>query len=102
MINITRESAYTDSLRNYLVELDGIIIGKIANGQSESFEVKPGTHVLRLKIDWGGSNEVKFKISKNEIIRFRCASRMKGFRAWLVIVYAVFLSNRYIELERID
>ena len=100
MINITRNSSYTDKLRAYQVVVDGNSIGEINDGDTKSFDVKPGVHTLRMKIDWGGSNEVEFKLSRNETINFRCASSMTGLRGWFGVVYVLFLPNRYVELER--
>lgn len=101
MIRVERESGYADKLRSYEVELDGVIVGEIADGQSKSFDVAPGTHTLRMKISWAGSNKITFT-SANETITFKCASRMKGARAWLAIVYVLFLPHKYIELKRVD
>jgi hypothetical protein len=101
-ISIKRESAYTDSLRKYKVELDGVLIGEIANGANETFPIKPGVHTLRLKIDWARSNEVEFRTTtKSKTAHFRCVSSLKGARAWLAFIY-IFLPHKYIKLERID
>ena len=102
MITITRGKAYSDRLRKYNVVLDGNVIGKISEGQSISYNENPGTHTLRIRIDWGGSNEIKFKSVANDTIKFRCASRAQGLKILLGIIYATVLSQRYIELELID
>lgn len=48
-INIKRDSCFGDRLRNYRVEVDGAIIGEIADGQSKTFDVEDGYHTLCLK-----------------------------------------------------
>jgi hypothetical protein len=102
MLNIKRESGYADKLRSYEVELDGTTIGEIADGESKSFKIGSGAHTLRLKISWASSNKVNFVSTRNGKVNFRCASRMKGARAWLAIIYVLLLPHKYIELERID
>ena len=101
-ISIKRESVFADKLRNYRVVLDGVIIGDIADGEKKNFDIDPGTHTLRMKIDWAGSNRVTFDASKNKTIHFKCAGNIVGSKRLLAIVYALFLFNRWVELKRID
>jgi capsid portal protein len=92
-----------DRLRKYKVLLDGKTIGAIANGETKSFEVKPGDHSLFLKIDWARSNKLDFSLSTpQQVIHFKCSSALKGDRVWLAAIYALFLFNKMLELERID
>jgi hypothetical protein len=100
MINIKRESTYADKLRSYNVELDGVIIGEIADGESKAFQVEPGEHTLRLKIDWLKSNEVQFEAS-DDVIEFICSNGLGGVKDWFVIFYLMFMPNRYIRLKRL-
>lgn len=101
-INIKRDSCYGDKLRNYLVEVDGVIIGEIGDGQSKTFNVKPGTHTLCLKIDWCRSRKLQFKSSANKVTHFRCSSRGKGAGILLGVFYIFILFNDYIKLEHIS
>ena len=102
MIVIKRDTCYADRLRDYKIELDGTIIGTIADGQKKSFDVKPGSHVLRMKIDWGGSNRLSFQAHSGKNLHFKCASRARGAKVFLAIVYASVLAQRYIKLELVD
>jgi hypothetical protein len=101
-VSINRDSGYADRLRSYLVELDGEIIGKIADGQTKSFDVESGTHTLRLKFDWGKSNPIRFTVAASKIVHFTCASRVRGAKVIFAVIYGFFLFNRYIKLEQID
>lgn len=102
VINIKRESGYADKLRAYKVQVDGTVIGTIADGESKDFDVQPGAHTLRLTVDWAGSNVVEFQSGQKKVIHFRCGSRAKGSKILLAVVYSFFLFKKYIELERID
>lgn len=101
-ITIKRDSGYADRFRSYQVIVDGETIGSIADGQSKSFSIKPGAHTLRLKIDWGKSNDVVFTAVRDKTTHFICASRARGVKVLLAVIYATILSQRYIKLERID
>ena len=102
MLHITRDSAYADKIRNYKVEIDGAVIDTIADGASKDLGVSPGTHTLRLTIDWCSSNTVNFSLTKNETVNFRCSSNLKGSKVWLGIFYIVFLPHKYIKLEQLS
>jgi len=102
MLHIKRDSAYADRIRNYTVILDGNTIGEIADGESKSFDLEPGPHTLRLKIDWARSNDIAFQSDTNESIHFRCISSIAKEKVWLAIFYALLLPHKYILLERID
>ena len=98
MIQFTRESAYSDALRAYQVEIDGVVVGEIANGTTKSFAVEPGKHTVRVKIAWTSSRKLTFKVDKDQGVHFTCRSAMVGPRAWLSILYMLFLPHKYIDL----
>lgn len=99
---IERESAYADSLRSYKVAVDGKVVGRVADGQTQSFDIEPGEHVIRLWADWGRSPKIPFMAHEGEEVRFRCVSSLTGGRIWLAILYATVLSHKYIKLERVS
>jgi hypothetical protein len=63
-----------DRLRSYRILLDEIQIGELRPGETWSETVTPGTHTLRLKIDWTGSARATFNVNANEKARYRCAA----------------------------
>lgn len=99
MIRIKRESTRSDRLRSYRVELDGKSIGQIKDSELKSFEVAPGKHSLRLKVDWARSNAVTFEMEEGEDLEFACRSALEG-REWMASIYAIFLPHKYIELKQ--
>lgn len=101
MITITRDSGYADRLRKYKVLLDDVEIGEISNGETKSFEVAPGEHILQLKIDWACSNEVNFAQKNNESLKFEVSSPVRGLRIIFAVFYGTIFSNRYLNLKRI-
>lgn len=102
-IKVTRLSAYTDSLRDYQIEVDGEIIGSILNGETKKFDVAPGPHKLRLRISWCSSNTVEFTVDKRENEpHFICRSNMTGWRGWVGALYVLFMPSKYIYLSLAD
>jgi hypothetical protein len=102
MLSIKREPAYADMLRNYVVVLDGRPIGKIGDGETQNFDIKPGTHTLFMRISWTRSPKVRFYMKNGQQVAFHCSSNLKGSRILLIIFYVTILRTRYIKLVRTD
>lgn len=100
-IYLQRESTYADKLRKYQVELDGTIIGEIADGENKSFNVKKGSHVICLRQAWARSPRVAFEAVEEESVRFECGNALKGVKLLFVIIYATLLSSRYLYLRQV-
>ena len=57
---ITRDRGYADSLRSYRVLLDGKLAGTVAPRGELRREIGPGEHVVEVRIDWLGSQPMRF------------------------------------------
>jgi hypothetical protein len=79
---IKRTSEWNNRMRDIEIYLDGEKISVIGNGQIKEFEVEPGEHTLRSKIDWCGSETLKMNISDNESKRIE----LSGFKLGKYIV----------------
>ena len=96
MIRIRRESReYFYKLRKYNVILDGVKIGCISDGDIFEYTPNIGSHKLRLKVDWCGSNSLFFEINDDEIVEFICGG-LKGRKMFLVYWYITFGFNKYL------
>ena len=98
-IELKREKGFKDAVRAYKVELDGQVIVSISGGESVSFNIQPGAHRLRLKIDWCGSNPVGFQINEGQVLSFECGNNVPSF---LELIYVIFLRNKYLWLKPVD
>ena len=63
---ITRNCKFFDWSRDYKIFLNGEKIGTISDGETEEFNVPEGTGILKAKIGWRGSPELKITISNEE------------------------------------
>lgn len=99
-ITIQRGESYADRLRAYKVAVDGVVVASVRAGQSVTVPVSAGNHTLRLRIDWGRSEELKFQAGAGERITFECGSSLAGWRVLLALFYAIFWSHWYLWLRR--
>jgi hypothetical protein len=98
-LTIARDNGYADVLRDYLVMLDDQEIGRLANGNSQTFSIPPGAHTLRVKIDWCGSSTVEFNALTDDHLHFRCGSSLRGLKLLLGFFYIILAPNRYLWLK---
>jgi hypothetical protein len=95
-IKITRDPAvWRDRGRAYKVLIDGVQAGAVRHGETFVASVDPGTHSVRLKIDWTGSQEVQVTVAPGDTASLVCAA---GGSSWTALLDA--LSRRpYISLR---
>jgi hypothetical protein len=99
-LTITRDSGYADALRAYQVVLDGEKLGTLKAGETKQFLVSVGPHDLLMKIDWCGSNTVRFNIVEGDDLSFYAKSNLRGFKFLFAVWYTFFARNSYILLEK--
>ncbi|GAA2760828.1 hypothetical protein [Actinopolymorpha rutila] len=70
---MTREPArWRDKWRAYRILVDGVQVGKVRRGESTTVTLTPGTHHVRLRIDWCTSPEVSVDITAGEQSELEC------------------------------
>ena len=94
---ITRDLGYVDCLRRYRVLLDGELSGTIAPGGELRLEIGPGEHVVEARIDWCGSQPMRFAATGQHHLVIK--SGLRGWRLVLAPVFALFLWRRYLTLD---
>jgi hypothetical protein len=96
-VTLTRAKAYVDKVRAYKVLLDGQSVGRIKEGETQSFSAPAGPHQLQLKVDWAGSPTFTFDLAPGDDVRFICRPKANAFTA---ILYSLFARNKYLLLVR--
>ncbi len=99
-VTVQRGTSYADRLRDYQLELDGVVIGRVSRESSLTVQVQPGRHRLRAKIDWCSSNTVTFEAADNETVVFDVASSLQGWRV-VGALFALFAPRRWLTLQRV-
>lgn len=98
---VQRDRGYADALRAYDIELDGAVIGRINQGQVLRFPLAPGSHRVRVKIDWCGSETVNLQVHGDETVTVRAESNLRGIMVFLAIWYVLFDRNQYLRLTQV-
>ena len=92
---IKRTSEWNNRMRDIGIYLDGKKIGVIGNGEIKEFEVEPGEHTLKSKIDWCGSETLIINLTDNETKRielsgFKLGRFMMPIALIISIIYFAF------------
>lgn len=91
---LRREGGFwRDRLRRYKVRLDGEWVGKLREREDLRVDVRPGTHEIQVKLDWGTSPSRSLQLAPGEVARLRC-----GPGSFLGLV----VPGRYLILEGDD
>lgn len=99
-LTLHRNRAFVDRFREYKVIIDGEVRGAIKNGGQFACQVEPGTHTLRLTVDWCTSNELSFDTSSNQPNRFTCSANIVGLRFLAVSFYGLMKPKDWIRIWR--
>ena len=87
-----RRQIWRDFFRSYVVTVDGREVGKLRSGGKETFNLEPGLHEVRMKIDWCGSPTITVDGSADT--QMICNSNGTAFTA-------IFRTSEYISLKRV-
>ena len=105
-LQISRYKGYVDRLRDYTVICDGEPLGKIANGESKTFEVEPSTNgqekEIYLKIDWCRSNRLNVLVPPDGSVCLEGGSNLVDLNVLWALYYVVFKPNEYLRLSHKD
>jgi hypothetical protein len=91
-------------MRPYKVVIDGVTMGTIGNGETKVFDVDAGHHEVRLKIDWTGSQAVRFDAQTGEVVTFECQPDGTSLTVMMELVVSLFgkQGRPWIDLRRTD
>lgn len=99
ILKIRRKTEWVNWTRDTGIYLDDIKLGIISNGQKKEFTIEPGSHTLKAKIDWCGSQRFPFEVREGQtesivIGAYRHANLLLVMEVLLVITH-FFLRNEY-------
>jgi len=100
LLKIVRNPRSPDRFRAYQIFLDGKRISTIRNGQTKELSVSPGQHELSARIDWCGSNALRFTISEGEKPVFLIQSNFRKEHVLMSLWTILFERNSYVNLDR--
>ena len=83
-ITLYREVSYADTIREYLIVIDGYEVSSIKAGETSEISVAAGKHNIRLRADWANSNELQIEGSSESKIYLIGGSALREWRFHLV------------------
>lgn len=87
--------------RGIKVFIDGIEVGKITNGGTEEYLVKPGVHTMQCKVDWCSSPETDFAVNSDESKFMEVRSGMQYFGIGYILILVSLASELLFKLAHI-
>jgi hypothetical protein len=101
LLRLTRQtSPHSDRARKYRVLLDGDEVARLKWGERLELPVSPGSHRLRLKIDWTGSPELQFTIEPGQALNFVCRPARSAVLGVDSLFESIRQRDRWLVLER--
>ncbi len=99
LVELQRDlSGLKDHLRSYQVVIDEEVVGLLGAGESQAFEVDPGSHELFLKIDWCRREKLTIALEAGQTVAFRCAPNGIPLTEFYWISFG---RHRYIKLSKV-
>ena len=99
---IKRTSEWNNLARKFGIYIDDKKIGTISHGETKEFEINPGEHKIKAKIDWCGSQKLEFNIADNEIKEMEIGGFKNGktiMPVGFVVMGLLFLITYFLKIE---
>ena len=105
VVEIFRVHSFFGIVMALNIYIDNVMVGSVSNGASKIFEIKPGFHTLKVKMNWSpaSSEDISFKISEGEHFRFYCEHNLNVFEMFTnfwVIKYLFLGFNKVFKIEQ--
>lgn len=100
-ITIVRDSGYADAVRPYTILVDDKEVASLKRDAAATVDIAAGEHSIVARIDWCGSQTLRFSIREDEDASFAVASSLRGWRLMLAAWYAIADRENYLRLTRV-
>ena len=98
-VTVTRpRNRYVDFFRAYRILVDDEEVARIRRGRTVTFRIPEGTHRIRAKIDWCGSNEITFEAREGDKLAFVCRNDVPAMQ---ISTYISEKPGEYLTMEQI-
>ena len=77
MIRLHRYSQFHGCLRGFRVYIDGLLVGRIRNGETEEYLLPVGDRTLQIKLDFASSPELPVRVRAGEVVSLRCGQNLR-------------------------
>jgi hypothetical protein len=60
---------------SYRVYIDGLRVARLGRGKAMTFDLRPGEHVLKIKIPYCDSGDFTFRVAPGRVVNLTCRAR---------------------------
>jgi hypothetical protein len=100
-LSLQRTSQWVGRLRAYDVYVDGRKQeAGIANGETRTYSVAPGTHAVYVKSSWYRSDSLRVTAQSGQTVYLECGSPIRGWKVLLSLYYLFFPREWFYVRER--
>ena len=93
---LKRPSKWIDLARSYKVYVDGQKIGELYDGETKEFEMTPGQHTIKAKIDFLSSKPVHFEVKNDDETKQMLVKNNTSLWLFALIFFIGFFMAQYI------
>lgn len=80
-ITLVRGIEYVNYSRKYVIIINEVEVGSISSGEAFHYELEPGLHSVRLKIDWCKTAPVNFEVTDGKNTEVFCGANYTDWKA---------------------
>lgn len=91
-----KKALWQARIRDYIVLVDGLEVARVANGTEVAVHIKPGEHIVTMKIDWCRSKPLPVRVHDGQTVVLECGPNSSP---WLALLYVTILCQRYVWLR---
>lgn len=97
-IVVTRDKApWRDQARKHKLLIDDSVVGRLAQGESFTQAVHPGTQSVQMNIDWASSPKIHCSVEAGRAVQLVCCPGGPAFSVWTLL--RLFRPGSYVRLE---
>ena len=93
-ITIVRPWSYFGCMRALKINIDGKNLGKVGSRKTEGFVVSPGSHKVRVSMDWCKSKPFPVEVAENATVNLKIKTQPILFAS----VFCIFWPSKVFEI----
>lgn len=100
-LEVTRESCFISCLQSFRVFVDDKEIGRLKNGEKKRFQITPGLHEIRIKVNWSWLSSPKESFLHKDFTKFSCRPRIGVLGAiFKMPIYLLFKWRKFVQIKQ--
>jgi hypothetical protein len=97
VVSITRASEWKSRFRAFKVLIDGNVVGRLKNGETQVFATPAGRHACVVQIDWCASQPLEIEVPDRGQVELECGHRRLPW--WAGPIYNLVMHDQIVYLR---